>query len=243
MLYNICFLFSLFIIFSIIGWIVECITCTILEKRFVRDRGFLIGPYCPIYGVGGLCAYLILSKYYYDPITLFVLAAVGASILEYVTSYLMEKMFKARWWDYTDYKFNLEGRICLLNAILFGIMGMVFVYLFNPFITDILRKIPDNILILGSILVMTIFLIDIILTFTIITKLKLKITKIRKDSTADIDKQIKEFLVSYSFFVKRILNAFPGIKFSLPGKIDFRKKIQNILNSIDITNKKKKKNK
>lgn len=228
-------------IFSIIGWIVECVTCTIIEKRFVRDRGFLIGPYCPIYGVGGLCAYLILSKYYDDPITLFVLAAVGASILEYVTSYLMEKIFKARWWDYSDYKFNLEGRICLLNAVLFGIMGMIFVYLFNPFIVDILKQIPNHTLIIVSIVIMVVLLTDIILTFTIITKLKLKITKIRKDSTAEIDKQIKEFLVSYSFFVKRIFNAFPGIKFSLSSKVDFRKKIQNILDSIDITNKKKKK--
>lgn len=243
MLYNICFLFSLFIIYSVIGWISECIFCSIEWKKFVRNRGFLIGPYCPIYGFGGLCSYLILDKYYNDPITLFILAAVGASILEYVTSYCMEKLFKARWWDYSNRRFNLEGRVCLGNSLLFGLMGMAFIYLFNPIITDLLDKIPSNILIIISIIIFLLFLTDNILSFTIITKLKLKITNIRKDSTADIDKQIKEFIMSYSFFVRRLFNAFPRINFSLPKGESIKRKFIDLLDSIDKSNKKIRKKK
>ena len=243
MLYDVCFLFILFIIYSIIGWITECIACSIEWKRLIKDRGFLIGPYCPIYGWGGLCAYLILNRYYGDPITLFILAAVGASILEYFTSYWMEKLFKARWWDYSNRRFNLEGRVCLGNALLFGLMGMAFVYFINPTITNLLDKIPSNILIIISIVVFIIFLIDNILTFTIVTKLKLRITKIKRDSTSEIDKQVKEFLTSYSFFIKRLFKAFPRINFSLPKGESIQGKLQDILDNIEKAKRKNKKTK
>lgn len=239
MLYNICFLFSLFLIYSIIGWFCECIACSIEWKKVVKDRGFLIGPYCPIYGWGGLCAYLILSRYYNDPIVLFILAAVGASVLEYFTSYWMEKLFKARWWDYSNRRFNLEGRVCLGNSFLFGLMGMAFVYFVNPFVTNILSSIPNHILIIVSIIAIIIFLIDNILTFTVVTKLKLRVTKIRKDSTSEIEKQVREFLTSYNFFVKRLFKAFPRLKLSLPKGENIQRKIQDILNNIDKAKKKK----
>ena len=172
----------------------ECAFCSYNQKKLVYDRGFLIGPYCPIYGWGGIAIYLLLSKYENDPITLFVLAAVGASVLEYVTSYLMEKMFKARWWDYSEKRFNIEGRVCLVNSILFGILGMIFVYFINPFAVDLLHKIPHNILIVISIIIMVIYLADNILSFVIVSKLKSSFSKLNKDSTTDIDKQIKEVL-------------------------------------------------
>ena len=96
-MYTLCLLFLLFLCYSIIGWMIECLCVTYLEKRIVLDRGFLLGPYCPIYGCGGVLAHLLLTRYQEDPITLFILAAVGASILEYVTSYVMEKLFNAKW--------------------------------------------------------------------------------------------------------------------------------------------------
>ena len=107
-MYNICFYFFMFFCYSIFGWVMECICCSINEKRFVHDRGFLIGPYCPIYGYGAMYMYLFLNRYYDDLITLFVMAVVGTSLLEYLTSYFMEKIFKARWWDYSNVRFILE---------------------------------------------------------------------------------------------------------------------------------------
>ncbi|MDE5587247.1 MAG: putative ABC transporter permease, partial [Bacilli bacterium] len=84
------------------GWFLECIFCTIDDKKLVYDRGFLLGPYCPIYGCGALYMYFFLDKYQSDPLALFIMAMVGTSILEYVTSFLMEKIFRARWWDYSN---------------------------------------------------------------------------------------------------------------------------------------------
>lgn len=214
----------------------ECAFCSYIQKKLVHDRGFLIGPYCPIYGWGGIAIYLLLSKYENDPITLFVLAAVGASVLEYVTSYLMEKMFKARWWDYSEKRFNIEGRVCLVNSILFGILGIIFVYFINPFAVDLLHKIPHNILIVISIIIMVIYLADNILSFVIVSKLKSSFSKLNKDSTTDIDKQIKEVLKNYNFFIRRLFNAFPNFN----GEV-IPKKLQEIATSIETTTKKKRK--
>lgn len=214
----------------------ECAFCSYNQKKLVYDRGFLIGPYCPIYGWGGIAIYLLLSKYENDPITLFVLAAVGASVLEYVTSYLMEKMFKARWWDYSEKRFNIEGRVCLVNSILFGILGMIFVYFINPFAVDLLHKLPHNILIVISIIIMVIYLVDNILSFVIVSKLKSSFSKLNKDSTTDIDKQIKEVLKNYNFFIRRLFNAFPNFN----GEV-IPKKLQEIATSIETTTKKKRK--
>lgn len=233
MLYEVCFLFLLFLLYSILGWIMECIACSFTARKLIIDRGFLLGPYCPIYGWGGLCSYLLLTKYSNDPITLFILASVGASVLEYITSYLMEKLFKARWWDYSNRRFNIEGRVCLGNAAIFGILGTIFVCYLNPFIISLFKSISNSTLIVISIICMVIFLVDNIATFTIMTKLKLRISSIKKDSTSDIDKQVKDFLTSYNFFIRRVFRAFPKIKFSLPSGDRIQKKVQDFLSGIE----------
>lgn len=83
--------YLLFWIFSVFGWIMEEIVCSISEKKIV-NRGFLIGPYCPIYGFGGLIM-IFLIPYKNEPLTCFILAAVLCSVLEYITSYIMEKIY------------------------------------------------------------------------------------------------------------------------------------------------------
>ena len=131
---------SLFLIYSFIGWLTEVSAFLISDKKFV-NRGFMVGPVVPIYGTGGILITLFLTRYYNEPVTLFCMAVIVCSILEYFTSYLMEKLFKTRWWDYSNKKFNINGRICLSNLVLFGIMGLVMIYLVNPFLINILNKI------------------------------------------------------------------------------------------------------
>lgn len=187
MMNQVCFIFFMFLSYSIMGWLVECIFCSIDDKKLVYDRGFLLGPYCPIYGWGALYMHFFLMKYQEDSLVLFVMVVVGTSVLEYLTSYLMEKIFKARWWDYSNRKFNLEGRICLLNSILFGILGLVFVYVIHPVYLTLIERIPNaNFIFITSIL-FVVFLVDNILSFTILEKLKLQVGNIRKDSTSEID--------------------------------------------------------
>ncbi len=239
MLYNACLIFLIFFSYSVLGWITECISCSLDRRKFIYDRGFLIGPYCPIYGMGGVAVYLILSNYQNDPVVLFVLGAVGASILEYITSYLMEKLFHARWWDYSNKRFNLEGRVCLQNAVLFGILGMIFTYLVNPYLTKFLKSISENNLIIIGIIAFIIFLIDIIVTLNIMTKLKLKVSTIKKDSTSEIDKQVREFLASYKFFIKRIFTAFPKLSISIPSGEKIQNRLEDIINTIEYNSAKK----
>ena len=128
--------FFLFFIYSIIGWIVETMYTAIELGRFT-DRGFLIGPYCPVYGFGSLGVILYLTQYRDNIVTVFILGIVICSVLEYFTSYIMEKLFKARWWDYSDRKYNINGRICLDNLVAFGLLGLLMMYFINPFFVNI----------------------------------------------------------------------------------------------------------
>lgn len=240
-MYNAAFYFLLFFSFSVIGWIVECVSCTFWYHKFVHDRGFLLGPYCPVYGFGALYMYIFLSRYKSDALALFIMAVVGTSIIEYITSVLMEKVFKARWWDYTKEPFNLNGRICLKNSILFGILGLGFIYYVKPLYENIVDKIGNNTLIIISIILFTIFLIDCIISFIIMSKLKNKIFDIRHDSTSEIDAEVKEILNDYRFYIKRLFKSFPGISFNLPSGEEIVSSITKTLNNFD-TNKKKSKN-
>lgn len=201
----------LFILYSICGWIVEEIDMLIVERKLV-NRGFLIGPYCPIYGFGCLAFVFLLNRYLEDPLALFVMAVVICAILEYVTSYLMEKIFKTRWWDYSDQPFNINGRICLGTLILFGIGGLAVCYLVHPFFIGILNSIPTTILNIIAIILLLIFILDNIVSFNIILNFKLIATNIRKDSTDEITARVREELMKKSSLIKRLVKAFPNFK-------------------------------
>jgi len=163
-----------------------------------------MGPYCPIYGFGALILLCILSEYKDDPISLFVTFAVYASVLEYFTSYLMEKLFNARWWDYTQNKFNVNGRICLENSLAFGMLGVILGYLVHPSMVYLLGLINQDILIVISIILAVIFITDLCITFNIVSKLRKNIVLLNKDMTEDISSQIIR-VVQNNRFVK----AFP----------------------------------
>ena len=204
-------LFIIFIFYSIIGWIIEVINVSVIEKKIV-DRGFLVGPYCPIYGVGGLYIYIFLNKYYSDPIALFILTIVECAILEYFTSLIMEKIFKTRWWDYSDKKFNINGRICLETLVLFGLGGLVSTYLVNPYLIPFINFINPNVLNVIAIVIAIIFVTDCIISFRIIYNFKLVANDVRKDNTNEITARVKEELKNKSIFSKRLVKAFPNFK-------------------------------
>jgi uncharacterized membrane protein len=194
-----------FIIYSFIGWIIEIIALFRTEKRFV-NRGFLIGPYCPIYGCGALILIYIMSNYK-TPLDLFLMFSIYASILEYSVSYFMEKLFNARWWDYSHMKYNLNGRVCLINAILFGVLGLAMGYFVNPFVMNMLYSIPDTTLMIISSIILIAFIADLIISFKIVSKLKKNFVSKNKDVTEDINNQVSK-IISKS----RILKAFPSLR-------------------------------
>ena len=136
---------ALFFIYSFLGWLMESVSDTIKKKKFV-NRGFLIGPYCPIYGAGVLLITILLRKYNEDIWITFFMSLLICGTLEYLTSYVMEKWFKARWWDYSQRKFNLNGRICLETLIPFGLAGTFIIYIANPFFLKYINMIPDMVM-------------------------------------------------------------------------------------------------
>lgn len=207
---NFSFYFIVFIFYSFCGWIVEIID-QYFEKGELVNRGFLIGPYCPIYGVGGFFMIFSLTRFMDNPFLLIVMAMLICSILEYLTGFIMEKLFHARWWDYSDKKLNLNGRICLENLIGFGILGALFLYGINPFIFSKLRMIPINILNIVSFVILIIFLLDLIVSLDIICRFKVTMKTVEKDGTAEITKRVKEILNSKNWLFRRLLNAFPTI--------------------------------
>ena len=208
--------FLLFLTYSILGWIMESTYVFIKTRKFI-NRGFLLGPYCPIYGFGGIIIIIYLSQYKDNLLTVFIMSMVLCSILEYITSFLMEKLFNTRWWDYSNKKFNLNGRICGYNSLLFGIASIIVLYLINPIITDTIKNLNTTTLCIISSIGLIIFLTDTIISCNIINKLKSTVKNIdikSKDSTTEITKMVRETLkASHKTFQTRIIKAFPHINF------------------------------
>ncbi|MEG0794759.1 MAG: putative ABC transporter permease [Bacilli bacterium] len=203
--------FILFILYSFLGWCCEVTLSLIENKKFV-NRGFLIGPYCPIYGWGCLLFVLFLSDYAEEPFALFALSIIICSILEYFTSWIMEKLFKMRWWDYSDMKFNINGRICLETMIPFGVAGVLVISFINPFVMNIINNIPSNIVMLIAVILAVLFIVDNIMSFNIIFNLKNMTKNLKKDSTEDIKKHIKNAIQNNKYLYNRLIKAFPGLK-------------------------------
>lgn len=166
-----------FFFYSAAGWLGESIYCSVPARKWI-NRGFLTGPMCPIYGSGALLFAICLGrfsqlKFYADlggtkilltPIFVFFLGALLADILEFLTSIIMEKIFHARWWDYSNKKFNIQGRICLTHTIYWGIAAVVFLYLIHPFVSGLFEAVPIFERNAVCVLVLVIFFIDLIRT-------------------------------------------------------------------------------
>lgn len=130
-----------FYIYSVLGWVAETIYCSVGQRSFA-ERGFLNGPYCPIYGFGAIIILQALYPYTDHPAIIFLLGMVLTSALEYMVSVLMEKLFHMRWWDYSEHRFNLNGRVCLLNSTLFGILCLILTMVIHPFLETVMSKAP-----------------------------------------------------------------------------------------------------
>lgn len=165
----------------------------------------------------------LLKRFIDTPLALFILAIFIFMTLEYLTSYIMEKLFNARWWDYSNYKYNLNGRICLETTIPFGLGGMIVMYLIQPFFRKILTKLNPNLLIVVALILLVIFLIDFIVSFSVIGKLKGIVSSKLKDDTEEMNKKVRDYLIKLSPLTKRLMESFPGI----------RMHISNIKNKIE----------
>ncbi len=188
------------------------VLCKVVQVRRFVNRGFLIGPICPIYGFGVLGILLLIGKTPGDILSVFLKSILICSALEYFTSYIMEKLFKARWWDYSKNKFNINGRICLETMLPFGLLGTVIVYFVNPFLSHIIEKIPSFVRLILAIIIFIVYLIDNIISFNVLNKIKSEIKRHKVDSSEIIRKKVMKWLEENTVLYRHIKNAYPKFK-------------------------------
>lgn len=164
-------LFVLFMIYSIIGWIWETTYVSIKQKRFI-NRGFLHGPMIPIYGFG--CVTIMTSMTFFEQylpqdkwlmvLVTIIYIAVVATVWELLTSLLLEKIFSTRWWDYSEHKFNINGRVALDVSIGWGIGGYILWQFINTPIVDLIYKLSESQIYVILAVFYTTFVIDSFIT-------------------------------------------------------------------------------
>ena len=184
-----------FITYSFLGWVMESIFRSISEKKII-NTGFLKGPFCPIYGVGAIIMLLFLKRFADNLAVLFIVSVVVLTIWEYLVGVLLEKLFHTKYWDYSKNKFNFQGRICLMNSIFWGILGVVFVKYIHPAIENLIEKIDVRILIFVYSILGIVILVDMITSIVKVKNIKVTLEKIEKLNN-EIREKLKEENVQY----------------------------------------------
>ncbi|MCI8595944.1 MAG: putative ABC transporter permease [Clostridia bacterium] len=131
-----------FFIYSCAGWCVEVIHATLKRGRF-ENRGFLNGCLCPIYGIGAVLILLCLTPLNIGVYVLFPASVALASLLEFVVGFVLEKLFKTKWWDYSGEHFNIKGYVCLKYSLLWGIACVLLVDVVHPPLAKLIAKMPN----------------------------------------------------------------------------------------------------
>lgn len=152
--------FVLFMIYSFIGWLFEEITCSIGYRQLV-NQGFLKGPYLPIYGCGAMLNLLVLGKID-NPVCIFICSIILTTSIEYIASFLLEKAFHARWWDYSNYHYQLHGRVWLWSTLAFGGLSILELKIVNPILEYYTYYFPEETVQYSAALMFVIFFLDLL---------------------------------------------------------------------------------
>ncbi|ACD22631.1 putative ABC transporter permease [Clostridium cagae] len=171
-----------FMIYSFLGWCVEVIYAYKNNNYFI-NRGFLYGPFCPIYGFGIVFMLVSLHKFIDNLLLLFIFATLLTSLIEYLTGFILERVFKSKWWDYTDDAFNLHGRICLGFSLLWGAASVIVIKVIHPMIKYLIDKLPTTIETYVFYIIVIYFLIDFVLTINSLVDFKNLLIKLQTDKS------------------------------------------------------------
>lgn len=217
-----------FFAYSMLGWVWESIYESILNRK-ILNRGFFNGPYIPLYGFGGVGCFVVLQRFQAplkspETLKIYIIGAVGATVLEYVTSYVLEKTLKARWWDYTNYPLNINGRICLIATVFWGAVAIGAIDYLNPFLFKVKEQFSHDSLLIVLTFLVTTFFYDFCITINSILDLQKKIQLIismEKDNVFEAFAEKKEAFAKYrdrfmeiqNPFITRIIRNFPNLRF------------------------------
>ena len=203
----------IFFAFSILGWCIE-VTLKYFEFHRFINRGFLTGPWLPIYGTGAVLitvAVRALSPLESGIGITFVVSFLLCGVLEYMTSYVMEKRFHARWWDYSKKPMNLHGRVWIGNLILFGLGGVLIIHVLDPVLLRLFMQIPlqarESLTLALSIVICA----DFIMSHFVLKLVKTGVERSQADSTEEISKEVRLLLRDRSYFHRRFVDAYPEV--------------------------------
>ena len=183
------------------------------EHKFV-NRGFLHGPVCPIYGFGGLTILLLPQSLYSTWGLLFCASMLFCTIVEYLSSWILEKLFHTRWWDYSHYKFNIRGRVCLLNSLLFGVLGVVIIHFVQPHVMWFLSLFNDFVLKLSGSIIAAALTVDLLITVRRLVDFSVGLEKLRalKEKHGSEFAKIVEQLQPKMRNIESFIHRFPTLK-------------------------------
>ncbi|MCI7275242.1 MAG: hypothetical protein MR529_03385 [Cuneatibacter sp.] len=208
----------LFFTFSFLGWCMEVTLKYIQFHRFI-NRGFLIGPCLPIYGTGvtviTLSVYLVGGEF--RTISgVFLASMISSGALEYFSSWIMEKLFHARWWDYSQKPMNLHGRIWIGNLLLFGLAGVILSEIVVPPVMMFYLRIPAIIRwIVSGVLAVT-AIVDAVVSYGITSTVKKEMYQYSgRDNTEEVSRVVRETLSNRSLLYRRLMEAYPNMKVSM----------------------------
>ena len=176
--------------YSFIGWVYESIVCSIEEKRLI-NRGFLNGPICPVYGFGGLLVIAVLYNRTDNLLLMFLSCMLLTTTLEYITAITLEKLFDVRWWDYSSYPFNFQGRICLLGSVVFAVLATLTLRFLHPFTLEVLDRIQEGIILTVAGVLVLLVALDLFVTVRHLLRLNGRMQTIQQQVNQFMDKQIK----------------------------------------------------
>ncbi len=179
-----------FFLYSIIGWILESAYKSILEKRVINS-GFLHGPYCPIYGFGAVIMLIFLENFEHNLILLFLMGFFILSIWEYLVGFVLEKVYHTKYWDYSESRFNIKGRICLLNSCYWGVLGVIFIKIIHPIVQEVVGNMEQNWILGIDIILFLIFTSDFIVSNVKVKGIDKKLEKL-KEITENMREKLEE---------------------------------------------------
>jgi uncharacterized membrane protein len=206
--------FLWFMLYSFVGWFYESTICSIPKHHKFINRGYLLGPYCPIYGFGAVMNLILLNRVE-SAIGIFILAMITSAIVEYITSYAMEKLFYARWWDYSHHPLNIQGRICLYGCLVFGVANVFLIKVAHPFVVSLTVGISTNAIQISSIGLFLVLLFDTVFTTVHINSLNDKFKNIHEDVTIRVNESLANITDKRKDFQKT-LKAITSVRIKLP---------------------------
>ena len=207
-------LMILFFCYSVAGWCMEVTLKYIQFHRFI-NRGFLIGPYCPIYGSGAVVVTVLVGGTIGDGAgyaETFLASFILCGALEYFVSWYMEKLFHARWWDYSQKPMNLHGRIWIGNLILFGLGGVAIVKWIDPPLMAWIQKLPVWLLYTLAIVIAVVMISDNIASHIAFNLVKKEIDGVDADDSEEISTKVRQLLKEDPILLRRIGEAYPNLK-------------------------------